>query len=137
MNQRRTAVAASISLSALLLLAAPSVAGFKSGNYVGTTEQVDQVEQPLNVGLKVPANKKKVNIVYFEFLNINCNKVTQIAGESVKLNKRTGKFNLKNADVVFDSGFIKGKFKRGKVAGTAEFPDRCATEGVFKWKAEK
>ena len=137
MNQRRTAVAASISLSALLLLAAPSVAGFKSGDYVGTTEQVDQVEQPLNVGLKVPASKKKVNIVYFEMLNISCSKVTQIAGETVKLNKETGKFNLKEADVVFNTGFIKGKFKGGKVTGTAEFPDRCATEGVFEWEAEK
>jgi len=137
MNQRRTAVAASISLSALLLLAAPSVAGFKSGQYVGTTSQVDVIDQPLNVGFDVAGNKKKVNIVYFEMLNINCSKVTQLAGETVKLNKETGKFKLKDADVVFSSGYIKGKFKGRKASGTAEFPDRCASAGVIEWEAEK
>ena len=91
MNKRRTAVLCAIaSLAAAAILANPVVAGFKSGQYVGTTSQVDQVKQPLNVGFDVAGNKKSVNIVYFEMLNIDCNKVTQLAGETVKLEEEDG-----------------------------------------------
>jgi hypothetical protein len=138
MNQRRTAaLCVIVSLAVGAVLAVPGIAGFKSGQYVGTTSQVDGVGQPLNVGFDVAGNKKHVNIVYFEMLNINCSKVTQLAGVTVKLNRRTGKFNLKDADVVFNTGYIKGRFKRGKASGTAEFPDRCASAGVIEWEAEK
>jgi hypothetical protein len=122
-------------IAAGLVLATPGLAGFKSGQYVGTTSQVDQVAQPLNVGFQVPKSKKKVNIVYFEFLNIGCvADNTQLAGETVRL-KPTGKFKLEDADVVFSSGYIKGKFEGRKATGTAEFPDRCP--GVIEWEARK
>jgi hypothetical protein len=121
---------------AALVAAAPGVAGFKSGQYVGTTALVDPVKQPLNVGFQVPKSKRKVNIVYFEFLNVDCKKVTQVAGETVKL-KRSGRFKLEEADTPFSSGFIKGKFEGKKATGTAEFPDRCPLAGVFEWEAKK
>ncbi|HWL64822.1 MAG TPA: hypothetical protein VNP73_02515 [Actinomycetota bacterium] len=137
MNKRRTAASCVIaSLVVVSILATPVIAGFKSGQYVGTTSQLDQVAQPLNVGFDVPKNKNKVNIVYFEFLNVDCNKVTQVAGETVKL-KKSGKFKLKDADLPFSSGYIKGKFKGKKASGTAEFPDRCPSAGVIDWEAEK
>jgi hypothetical protein len=122
-------------VAAVLAFPVPGIAGFKSGQYVGTTSQVDQVAQPLNVGFQVPKSKKKVNIVYFEFLNIGCvADNTQLAGESVKL-KPSGKFKLEDADVVFSSGYIRGKFEGRKATGTAEFPDRCP--GVIEWEAKK
>ena len=123
-------------MAAVLAFPAPGIAGFKSGQYVGTTSQADQVAQPLNVGFQVPRNKKKVNIVYFEFLNIDCNNVTQIAGETVRL-RATGKFRFAPADPVFSSGYVKGKFDGRKASGTAAFPDRCPSAGVIEWEARK
>jgi hypothetical protein len=123
-------------VAAVLAFPVPGVAGFKSGQYVGTTALVDPVKQPLNVGFQVPKSKRKVNIVYFEFLNVDCEKVTQVAGETVRL-RRSGKFKLEPADTPFSSGFIKGKFEGRKATGTAEFPDRCPLAGVFEWEAKK
>jgi hypothetical protein len=137
MSQPRTAALCVVaSLAAVAVAASPVVAGFKSGQYVGTTSQVNQIGQSLDVGLDVPRNKKKVTIVYFEYRNIDCNNITQVAGEKARI-KKSGKFNFEPADGVFGSGYIKGKFKGGEASGTAEFPDRCASEGVIKWEAKE
>ena len=130
MTERRSFVTAAVvvALAVGLLVATPGLAGFKSGQYVGTTSQAH------NVGLKVPRNKNKVQIVYFEFLNTGCSNVTQTAGVSTKL-KPSGKFNLDPADPVFANGYIKGKFDGKQASGTAEFPSRCP--GLIEWTAEK
>ena len=118
-----------------LAFAAPGMAGFKSGQYVGTTSQDDQVGQPLNVGLQVPKSKRKVKIVYFEFVAPPCGPNLQFAGEVAKL-RRPGRFKFVDE---FGYGYIKGKFEGRKATGTARYtfePNGCDS-GVVEWKAKK
>lgn len=117
-----------------MMTATSGVASVKSGSYVGTTSQVDQGAQPLNVGFQIPKSKSKVKIIYFEFLNIGCGKVTQTAGVRAKL-KASGRFNYADADPVFQDGYIKGRFDGRNASGTAEFPSRCP--GVITWTAKR
>ena len=112
---------------------------FKSGQYVGTTSQDDEVGQPKNVGLEVPKNRKKVNIVYFEFVAPPCGAGgafggLQMAGKTTKL--VNGKFNFVDE---FGYGYVKGKFEAGRAHGTARytFEQQGCDSGVVKWTAKK
>jgi len=114
-------------------------AGFKSGQYVGTTSQDDEVGQAKNVGLEVPKNRKKVNIVYFEFVAPPCGAGgafggLQMAGETTKL--VNGKFKFVDE---FGYGYVKGKFEAGRAHGTARytFEPRGCDSGVVEWTAKK
>ena len=132
--QFRLAMVAIAILAVLAVTAASGLATVKGGNYVGLTSEKDQVGQKLNVGLKVYRHKTRVRLTYFEFLNIGCTKVTQLAGDTVKL-KSNGKFRLNKPDTPFDSGYVAGKFKGNKASGTAKFPDRCSDK-LIRWNAQ-
>ena len=120
-----------------LALAAPGLAGFKSGQYVGTTSQDDEAGQPKNVGLQVPKNKGKVNIVYFEFVAPPCGQGSgglQFAGKSTKL--VNGRFKFVDE---FGYGYVKGKFEAGRAHGTARYTYEAqgCDSGVVDWTAKK
>jgi hypothetical protein len=117
-----------------LALAAPGLAGFKSGQYVGTTSQDDEAGQPKNVGLQVPKNRETVNIVYFEFVAPPCGPNLQMAGMKTKL--VNGKFKFVDE---FGYGYVKGKFEAGRAHGTARytFQERGCDSGVVEWTAKK
>lgn len=137
--RRLGAVALALAITGALGLATPGVAGFKSGQYVGTTSQDDEAGQPKNVGLQVPKNKGKVNIVYFEFVAPPCGTGgsgggLQFAGKSTKL--VNGKFKFVDE---FGYGYVKGKFEAGRAHGTARytFEQQGCDSGVVDWNAKK
>jgi hypothetical protein len=131
-------VFAAAGLLALVIGVAPASA-FKQGTYTGTTSQVDGVGQPLNVGMKVPKNKAKVKIGYFEFTAPPCGDGMppgiQMAGESAAL-RASGKFKFVDE---FGYGYIKGQFEHRNASGTARytFGPRGCDSGVVNWTAER
>ena len=126
-------------LAAGLVLAAPGVAGFKSGTYTGSSEQPD------NNGVMLTVNKKrtKVNLVFFEWSATQIAPCgggpggTQWAGLTARI-KPTGKFKvLSPADGFY--GYVKGKFNGRRAEGTAyyHFDKLGCDSGIVDWAAEK
>lgn len=135
---RRVGIAVVSAIVAVGLVFVPTgLGGFKSGTYTGNSEQPDNN----GLMLDVKKNKKKVNIVFFEFsddLIAPCGGGpggTQFAGHTTKL-KRSGKFKWVDE---FGYGYVKGKFKGRKATGTARYtfePNGCDS-GVVEWTARK
>jgi hypothetical protein len=116
-----------------LVLTAPGLAGFKSGNYSGTTSQGK------SLGLKVNSAKTKVTVVYFEFSAPPCGGKggLQYAGLKAKI-RSDGTFKAKSpADGYY--GYVKGRFHGRYADGRALYhydPSGC-NSGDVTWSAEK
>jgi hypothetical protein len=137
MKRRLGAAIAIGALVAVLALATSGLGAFKSGTYTGNSEQPDNN----GLMLEVKKNKKKVNIVFFEFsddLITPCGGGpggTQFAGHTTRL-KKSGKFNWVDE---FGYGYVRGKFKGRRATGTARYtfePNGCDS-GVVEWTARK
>ena len=117
-----------VGLLMLAIAVVPSLAGFRTGIYPGTTSQAT------NLSLQV-MKKKKVNVVFFELLSPPC--AGQYAGLEAKLRKN-GKFKaLSPADGLY--GYVKGKVNGNKASGTARYthPELPCDSGEVTWTAEK
>jgi len=131
--RKGVALAAGAVFALLAIAITPATAGFKSGDYVGTTSQGE------NLQLNVNKAKKKVNVTFFEFNAPPCGGAggTQYAGLVGKI-KKSGKFKVPSpADGFY--GYVKGKFKGGKVEGTALYHhDKLGCDsGVVDYTGEK
>ena len=136
--RKRLGVAIAVgSMVAALALATTGLGAFKSGTYTGNSEQPDNN----GLMLKVSKNKKKVNIIFFEWsadLLTPCGGGpggTQFAGHRTRL-KKSGKFNWVDE---FGYGYVRGKFKGRKASGTARytFESLGCDSGVVEWTARK
>ena len=130
---------ASLMLAASLVIVAPGTAGFKSGNYSGTTSQDDEGGDPHNLALTVNRKKTRVSVIFFELEADPCKGTggLQYAGLKAKI-KRSGKFKaLSPGDGFY--GYVKGKFKGRRASGTALYnPEGTGCDsGVVEWKAKK
>jgi hypothetical protein len=129
-TQRSTRLVAATLL--VLAIAIPTaLAGFKSGTYVGTTSQ------GANLQLSVSKSKKKVNVIFFEFIVPPCSPGTQFAGLEAKI-KDSGKFKaLSPGDGFY--GYVKGRFKGRSAEGTAyyHFDKFGCDSGILTWTAER
>lgn len=140
-RSRLAAAALTLAIAGAMAVATAGAAEFKfkSGQYAGTTSQDDEAGQPKNVGLRVPKNRKRVNIVYFEFVAPPCGTGgaaggLQFAGKKTKL--VNGKFKFVDE---FGYGYVKGKFEAGRAHGTARyrFEQQGCDSGVVEWRAKK
>ena len=132
-RRRGVALAAGTVLALLAIAITPALAGFKSGIYAGKTSQ------DANFQLSVNKKKTKVNLIFFEFIAPPCGGPggTQYAGLESKI-KESGKFNIPSPGDGF-FGYVKGKFKGGKVQGTAlyHFDELGCDSGVVDYTGEK
>jgi hypothetical protein len=133
MRRRTMLLGAALASVAVLVMAAPALAGFKPGTYSGTTSQAE------NVQLLVNKKKTKVTVVFFEFNAPPCGGAggTQYAGLTTKI-KPSGRFNAPSPGDGF-YGYVKGKFDGKKASGTAlyHFDKLGCDSGVVDWTAKK
>lgn len=118
---------------------APAIGGFAHGSFSGTTSQLDEGNEPHNLGLSVNRAKTKVTVVYFELEADPCKGTggLQYAGLQGKIHDN-GKFKaLSPADGFY--GYVKGRFHGQMADGTARyhFDDTGCESGVVTWQAHK
>jgi hypothetical protein len=141
MSRRRSVALAGVVvvLAAGLIMATPGLAGFKSGNYTGTTSQNDEGGFPHDLALQVNRAKTKVTVVFFELEADPCKGVggLQYAGLTARI-RSTGKFKaLSPGDGFY--GYVKGKFDGRRAEGTAIYnPEGTGCDsGEVTWTARK
>jgi hypothetical protein len=129
-----TAIACGV-IAAALTLAAPGLAGFKSGTYSGTTSQLDSGGDPYPLLLEVNRKKTKVRgFVEGDRGESPCDPPIEFHVDTKV--KPSGKFNHVDE---FGYGYVKGKFEGKKASGTARFtfePNGCDS-GVITWDGRK